>query len=208
MTPGGVSDGYITGSNTWDGYTYIIGKGKSATTVAAPQVALTVDQSGVITGTVLDQSPAQPGTACVSKTSMTTQMEYIHMQQPIAGLYGNETITGVPVSIDAVDPNGNNVHLADLISDGYSGTFSYTWTPTMAGDYKITATFMGDESYGSSFATTYATVVEAPAASPTPTTSAINFDAVTNTIVMTVAAAAIAIIIAIVIAMLLLRKRP
>ncbi len=208
MTPGGVADGYLTGSNTWDGYTYIIGKGQSATTVAAPQVALTVDQSGVITGTVLDQSPAQPGTACVSKASMTTQMEYLHMQQPIAGLYGNKTITGVPVSIDAVDPNGNNVHIADVISDGYSGTFSYTWTPTMAGDYKITATFMGDNSYGSSFATTYATVVEAPAASPTPTTSAINFDAVTNTIVMTVAAAAIAIIIAIVIAILLLRKRP
>ncbi len=208
MTPGGVADGYLTASNTWDGYTYIFGKGKSATTVSAPQVALTVDQSGVITGTVLDQSPAQVGTACVSKDSMTTQMEYLHMQQPIAGLWGNATITGVPVSIDTVDPNGNNVHIADVISDGYSGTFSYTWTPTMAGDYKITATFMGDDSYGSSFATTYATVVEAPSASPTPSTSAISFDAVNNTIIMTVVAAAVAIIIAIAIAVLLIKKKP
>ena len=169
------------------------------------KTAVTLGDSVVITGTVLDQSPAQPGTACVSKESMTTQMEYLHMQQPIAGLWGNATITGVPVSIDAIDPNGNSVHIATVTSDGYSGTFSYTWTPTIAGDYTITATFMGDDSYGSSFATTYASLVEAPASSP-PTATPITFDAINNT---TFTIGVIAIIIAVAVAtVLILRKRP
>ena len=72
-------------------------------------------------------------------------------------------ITGVPVSIDAVDPNGNYVHIGDTTSD-MSGTFSYTWAPTITGDYKITATFGGSQSYGSSYAETHAVVVSAPAA--------------------------------------------
>ncbi len=206
ISPGAVADGYLVASNSWDGYTYAFGKGQSETTVSAPQVSLAIGQSAVITGTVLDMSPAQAGTACVSADSMTTQMEYLFMQQPIAGLWGNETITGVPISIDAVDPNGNSVHIATVTSDGYSGTFSYTWTPELAGDYVITATFMGDDSYGSSFATTYASVLEAPAASSTP--SPITFDSVNNTTITTVIGAAVAIIIAIAIAVLVLRKRP
>ncbi len=206
ISPGAVADGYLVGSNTWDGYTYIFGKGESQTTVSAPNIALTKGQTAIISGTVLDMSPAQAGTACVSKESMTTQMEYLYMQQPIAGIWGNETITGVPVSIDAVDPNGNSVHIATVTSEGYSGTFSYTWTPELTGDYMITATFMGDDSYGSSFATTYATVVEADA-TPAATSSAINFEAVNNTTITAVIGAAVAIIIAIAIAVLLLRKK-
>ena len=56
---------------------------------------------------------------------------------------------------NAVDPNGNYIHIADVTSDGYSGTFGYTWEPETAGQYTVTATFLGDDSYGSSFATTY-----------------------------------------------------
>lgn len=207
MTPGAVADGYLAASNTWDGYTYFFGKGISQTTVTAPNIALTKGQTAIITGTVLDMSPAQPGTPCVSKDSMTTQMEYLHMQQPIAGIWGNKTIIGVPVSIDAVDPNGNSVHIATVTSDGYSGTFSYTWTPELTGDYMITATFAGDDSYGSSFATTYASVVEATQSTAVPTSSAISFDAVNNTTITAIAGATIAIIIAIAVAVLLLRRK-
>jgi len=57
------------------------------------------------------------------------------------------------VSIDALDPNNNFVHIADVTSD-ISGTFSYMWKPTMEGHYKVTATFAGSPSYGSSFAET------------------------------------------------------
>jgi hypothetical protein len=92
----------------------------------------------------------------------------LHLQQPIAGIWNNETIKGVPVSLDAVDPNGNPEHIDIVTSEGYSGTFASTWEPKIAGQYTVTATFMGDDSYGSSFATTYVSVSEAPPATATP----------------------------------------
>ncbi|MEM2099281.1 MAG: PQQ-binding-like beta-propeller repeat protein [Candidatus Bathyarchaeia archaeon] len=168
MTPGAVADGYLAAANPRDGYTYVFGKGKSATTVTAGPKSIVLGEKVVIEGTVLDMSPAQPGTPCVSKESMARQMEYLHLQYPIDGIWHNETITGVPVSLDATDPNGNPVHIGDVITDGYSGTFGLAWKPEIAGQYKITATFMGDDSYGSSFATTYINVDEAPT-SPAPT---------------------------------------
>ena len=159
---GGISDGYLVAGSSWDGYMYVYGKGKSATTVEAPLTSIPLGESIVIKGTVLDQSPAQPGTPCVSKESMTTQMEYLHMQQPIAGIWNNITMTGVPVSLDTVDPNGNYVHIADVTTEAYGGTFGFTWEPEVPGQYAVTATFMGDDSYGSSFAQTYVTVHDAP----------------------------------------------
>ncbi|MGD6808648.1 MAG: PQQ-binding-like beta-propeller repeat protein [Candidatus Bathyarchaeia archaeon] len=200
MSPGAMSDGYLTASNTYDGYTYVIGKGKSATTIEGPKVAATLGQSVILTGTILDQSPAQPETACVSKESMSEWMEYLHMQHAIPA-----SVIGVPVSIDAVDPNGNFVHIGDTTTDGYSGTFGYTWEPEISGQYTVTATFMGDESYSSSFATTYVSIVNAPSA--TTSTETINLDAINNTTTTTVAAAAIAIIIAVIVVGLLIIKK-
>ncbi len=170
MNPGAAADGYITAGNTYDGYMYVFGKGKSATTISAPQTEIPLGESVMLTGTVLDQSPAQPGTPCVSKESIDTQMNYLHMQRPIDGLWGNETITGVPVSLDTVDPNGNFIHIGDVTTDGYSGTFGFMFTPEVPGTYTIMATFMGDESYGSSFAQTYVGVGEAPEEPVTPAT--------------------------------------
>ena len=97
-------------------------------TVLAPQTAISSGIGIIISGAVLDQSPAQPGTPCVSAGSMATEMEYLHMQKPINGLSGNITVVGVPVSIDAVDPNGNLIHIASVNSDG-KGSFGYTWNP-------------------------------------------------------------------------------
>lgn len=164
--PGSIADGYITLASSYDGYMYVIGKGQSATTVSAPQTAIASGQSAVITGTVLDQSPAQPGTPCISPDTINTYMEYLHMSQPIDGIYHNVTVTGVPVSIDVTDPNGNYQHLGTATSD-VSGAYGFTWTPTIAGNYKITASFLGDASYSSSFASTYATVVT-PSSTNTP----------------------------------------
>ena len=96
---------------------YVLGKSKSTTTVSAPQTAIAQGSSVVITGQVLDQSPASPGTPAISDASMSTWMDYLHFQMPIDGIYHNITITGVPVSIDAVDPNGNPVHIADVTSE-------------------------------------------------------------------------------------------
>ncbi len=208
-SPGEVSDGYLVAGNGYDGKMYVFGKGESSTTLSAPQIAAQTGQSVILTGTVLDQSPAQPGTACVSASSMTTWMQYLHMQQPIDGIWHNETIAGVPVSLDAVDPNGNFVHISAVTTDGTTGTYGYTWTPTIAGDYKIFATFAGDDSYGSSFATTYATAVNAPTTTTPTTTSAPSNLATTSDLMTYIVAVGIAIILAVAIAtVLILRKRP
>ncbi len=171
-TPGAIADGYLIAGNAYQGYVYCYGKGLSETTVTASPKIIADGSSVMIEGTVLDLSPAQPGTPCVSKDSMATQMEYLHMQMPIAGLWGDETITGVPVSLDTIDPNGNFIHIGDVTTDGYSGTFGYMWTPEVPGTYEVTATFMGDDSYGSSFAQTYVGVGEAPEPPPEPVTPA------------------------------------
>ncbi|UCG82504.1 MAG: PQQ-binding-like beta-propeller repeat protein, partial [Dehalococcoidia bacterium] len=162
---GPIADGYLVLGGS-DGYMYVFGKGESETTITAPQTEIPLGQSVMLTGTVLDQSPAQSGTPCVSKDSMALQMEHIHKQLPIAGIWQNETITGVPVSLDTVDPNGNFIHIGDVTTDGYSGTFGFMFTPEVPGTYTIMATFIGDESYGSSFAQTYVGVVEAPEPAP------------------------------------------
>ena len=213
--PAAVSDGYLVAGNSGDGYLYVYGKGPSSTTINAPLTTTPLGQGIILTGTVLDQSPAQPGTPCVSADSMATWMEYLHMQQPINGLWHNTTITGVPVSIDAVDSSGACIHLATVTTYGPSGTFSYTWTPTTAGSYTITATFVGDDSYGSSYATSYATFVS-PAATQTPTATPTMTPATTSTasnvntgdLEMYLAIGVIAIIIAIaVVGLILLRKK-
>ena len=101
-----------------------------------------------------------------------------------------------------MEPNGNPVHIADVTSD-VSGTFSYMWAPEIAGKYTVTATFMGDDSYGSSWAETAVGVVQASAASPTA--SPITLDAINSTVI----AGVVAIIIAIaIVGILMLRKRP
>ncbi len=201
---GAIADGYLAYSDAYTCTMYVIGKGLSATTISAPDIDVSIGSGMMIKGTVLDKSPAQPDTACVSKDSMTTVMEHIHLQLPIDGIYNNETIIGVPVSIDAVDPNGNSMHIATITSDGYSGTFGYNWLPTIAGQYTITATFAGDDSYGSSFATTYVNVVEAPTTqTPTPSQPVSMPPYEMYTI-----GTGIAVIIAVILVGLLLRKRP
>ena len=207
LSPAAVSDGYLVASDGSTGCLNVYGKGLSATTVSAPQTAITSGTNVVISGSVLDQSPAQPGTPCVSAGSMATYMQYLHMQQPINGLWQNETIMGVPVSIDAVDPNCNMVHIATVTTDGTSGTFAYTWTPTLAGDYEIYATFAGDDSYGSSFAAAYANVVNAPAtATPTPTASTAGL-ATTADLMTYIVVGVIAIIIAVAVATILILRK-
>ena len=207
MQQGAIADGYLVAPNPWDGSLYVFGKGLSTTAVSVPQTQITAGQKVVISGTVLDQSPAQEGKPCVSASSMATQMEYLHLQMPIGGLWGNETLTGVPVSLDAIDPNGNSVHIATITSEGYSGTYAYTWTPQIPGDYQVTATFNGDDSYGSSFATAYATVTQAPSTTATPT-PIISQGLAANEFYPALIGATIAIIIAMaVVAVLLLRKK-
>jgi hypothetical protein len=164
MSPGAVSDGYLTASNAYDGFMYVFGRGKTSTTVTAPDVIIAKGTGVVIKGTVLDMSLAQPGTPCVSKDSMSTQMEYLHMQRPIDGLDHNIQMTGVPVVLTAVGSDGTVIDLGTVTTNAYYGTFSKSWTPPAEGDYTIIVSFASDDSYGSSAASTVVSVGPAPAA--------------------------------------------
>ncbi|HJW66085.1 MAG TPA: Ig-like domain-containing protein, partial [Candidatus Bathyarchaeia archaeon] len=201
MSPGAAAEGYLTAASSYDGYMYVLGKGKSSTTVSAPQPSITMGQSVLITGTVLDQSPAQPGTPCVSADSMATWMDYIQLQMPIDGLYHNATISGVPVTLTAIGSDGSVVDLGTVTTNGYYGTFSKAWTPPKQDTYTVTASFAGDDSYGSSGAATAVTVSPAPEPiqfpeAPTP-----------QDYTLTIIGTGIAIIIAIAIAVLILLRR-
>jgi hypothetical protein len=173
MTYGAVADGYLTAANSWDGYMYVFGKGKSETAVTAPDTVIPKGEGVVIKGTVLDMSPAQEGTPCVSEESMALQMEYLHLQRPIGGIWGNETITGVPVTLTAIGSDDSYIDIGTTTTEGYYGTFGLKWTPPDEGTYKIIASFAGDDSYGSSGAATYVSVGPAAAAAvpiePEPT---------------------------------------
>lgn len=129
---------------------------------------------------------------------MAAQMEHIHMQTQIGGVHGNVSMVGVPVLLNVVDPNGNYIDIATVTSDGYSGTFGYVWKSTVQGEYVITATFIGDESYGSSFATTYLFV---------DGSNATNGASTNNTVIYTIIGATIAMMVVMIVCFLLFRKK-
>ncbi len=147
-----IADGYLTEYNMFDGRIYCIGQGQTATTVSAPQTAVTEGNSVLITGTVMDQSPGTvngngPGTAgngatpCISDRSMDQWMEYLYQQQAMP-----TNATGVPVTLTALDPNGNTQNIGTVTSDT-TGGYAIAWTPPVPGVYRITATFAGSNSY-------------------------------------------------------------
>ncbi len=201
--PSAIADGYLSVSAT-DGYQYVFGRGQSKTTVTTSSAVIAKGQTTLIQGTVMDQSLAQPNTPCVSYTSMSTQMEYLHRQQPINGIWHNITMTGVPVTLTAIDQNGNPTNIGTATTSAYYGTFEMPWTPLTEGTYKIIASFAADDSYGSSGAQAAVSV------GPAPTTTEPQQVAVPD-YTMTILGVGVAIIIAVAIAaivtILMVRKR-
>lgn len=200
---GAIADGYLLYSDAYTGYMYTVGKGQSQTTVSAPATSVQVGQQFTITGTVLDISPAQSGTACVSDESMDEWMEYLHMQMPKP-----TDAKGVSVTLTSIDPNGNFIEIGTATSDT-NGVFGFTWAPEVPGLYQIIATFASSASYGSSTASTYFTASEAPQPS-TPEQPVYTPESVADKYFVP-AVVGIIVAIAIVGAMLgllLLRKRP
>ena len=157
------ADGYIITPNLYDSQIYCFGKGPSAITVSAPQIALPLGSSVIISGTVTDQSSGAKGTPAISDPDQQLWMEYLYMQRPMP-----TSVTGVPVSIDVIDANGNYRNIGSATSDNH-GTFSYMWQPDISGMYTIIASFQGSKSYYPSTAETAMGVTEAaPTASPNP----------------------------------------
>jgi hypothetical protein len=205
-----LADGYLVAFNAYDNQLYCIGQGPSKTTITAPNVGITTATPTTITGSVTDiaagtqqdavASNFPNGLPTVSDASQSQFMEAVYMQQPMPN-----NITGVPVTLSVVDSNGNQYNIGSTTTNP-SGTYGLTWTPTIAGNYTVTATFGGTNSYYGSTATTY---LYASAASPTASPQPVTAQPPTE---MYIAAAAVAMIIAIAIvgALILIsvRKRP
>ncbi len=165
-----IADGYIVTGNQYDNLVYCIGKGPSATTVEA-----TPGLGNVLTikGTVTDQSPGAQkiaqkfgftdGVPAISDADQQAWMEYLYEQQARP-----TNAKGVTVHLTAIDHNGNSQEIGYVTSD-IGGSFGIAWTPPIEGTYQVTATFDGTKSYGASYATTYFSVGQAAAASPSPT---------------------------------------
>ena len=170
-----ISDGIMTTLNAYDNQIYAYGKGPSAMTLSAPDIGVASGTPVVIKGSVIDisagtQQQAQSanfpnGVPCVSDESMSGWMEYVYMQQPFP-----TNTTGVPVSIEVLDSNGNYRSIGTATTDT-SGTFRLIWVPDVPGNYTVVATFHGSESYYSSFAEDGFTVLSAPPVTTTPTTT-------------------------------------
>ena len=189
---------------------YAFGKGPSATTVTASPKVSTYGNNVLIEGTVIDtaagteqgeQAARFPaGVPAVSDDSMSAWMEYVYMQKPKP-----TNATGVLLSIDVIDGNGNYRNIGTTTSDA-DGFYSLEWTPDIAGKYTVIATFAGSESYWQSHAETAFTVSE-PAPTQTPTIEHVSIAdqyLVPGIIVIVVAIA----IVGAILALLLLRKRP
>jgi hypothetical protein len=204
-----IADGMLIATNYYDGQQYCFNKGTSATTITASPKVSVQGSSVLIEGTVTDTSPGTQGTRevalypygvpCVSEDSMSQFMAYLYMQKPEP-----TNTTGVPVSIDVIDSNGNYRTIGTTTSDA-SGAFSFQWTPDIPGKYTVIATFAGSTSYWPSSAESAFAVSEAPSVAPTATPQS-NL-ATTADLMTYMVAVAIAIIIAIaIVGFLILRK--
>ncbi len=196
--------------NCYDNQIYAFAKGPSKLTVDVPDVGVTTATPITITGTVTDISAGTTqsevakkfpnGLACVSEESQSKWMEYAYQDQPRPS-----DATGVTVTLSVVDSNNNYREIGTTTSNSY-GSYGFTWTPDIAGDYTIIATFGGSNSYYPSSAVTYFHASEA--ATPAPTTQPLQ--AVDNT--MTILGSAVAVIIAISIVgaviLMSVKKRP
>ncbi|MCW4000756.1 MAG: PQQ-like beta-propeller repeat protein [Candidatus Bathyarchaeota archaeon] len=205
-----VADGFATFYNGYDNQVYVVGKGPSALTVEAPLADITLGQGLVIRGTVTDicagtkqteQAARFPsGVPVMSDESMTDWMEYIYQQKPKP-----TNATGVPVSIDVIDQNGNYRNIGVATTD-MNGAYSYQWVPDIEGKYTLIATFAGSNAYWPSSSETFFAVdpsSSAPTPSQTTSTSAADLYLLPGII-----AIILVIIIVGVVLLLAIRRRP
>ena len=206
-----IADGNLVKFNGYDNQIYAYGKGPTKMTVIAPNVGITTATPITITGTITDISAGTKqdvvasnfpnGLPCVSDASQSRFMEAVYQQQPMP-----TNLTGVPVTINVVDSNGNYRSIGNTISNAY-GTYSITWTPDISGDYTVIANFAGTESYyrsdaATAFHASEPAATSAPTATPVQSTADLYF-------VPAIAGLFVAIIVVgALMTFLLLRKRP
>ena len=169
-----MGDSIIATMDTYDQQVWAIGKGPSKITVDAPNTGVPASNSIVIRGTVTDISPGAQdfisearfpnGVPAVSDDSMSAWMLYVykHFERPM-------NATGVLVSLDVIDANGNARNIGTTTSDA-NGFYSFQWTPDISGKYTLFATFPGSKAYYGSSAETSFAVEQAPEPTAAPTT--------------------------------------
>ena len=213
-SPNPVADGYIVYLNAYDMQLYSFGKGPSATTVSTQNDGGNILIKGSVIDTAAGTNQAEQaarfpnGVPAVSEDSMSGWMEYVYMQKPLPA-----NTTGVSVTLNVVDPNGNFISLGKTTSDS-NGFFSFPVDPTTLsagpGMYKVTATFEGSNSYWPSHSESAFIVNAQTTAAPTATAQ--TGLATTADLMTYMAIGVVAIIIAIVIIgaliLITLRKRP
>ena len=167
-----IANGVLLSLNAYDNQIYAFGKGPTKITVNAPDLGVTTGTPIRITGSITDVSAgvAQSevaknfpnGVPCISDASQSKFMEHVYQDQPMP-----TDVTGVPITLSVLDQNGNYRAIGTTVSTP-SGTFGYTWTPDISGDYTLYASFDGSNSYWPTSASTsfYAAT---PAATATPT---------------------------------------
>ncbi|MEM2108676.1 MAG: PQQ-binding-like beta-propeller repeat protein, partial [Candidatus Bathyarchaeia archaeon] len=168
-----IGDSIIACLNSYDSRIYAIGKGPSATTLAAsPEISMHGGKV-LLKGMVTDISPGTDdiaiqkrfpgGVPVVADECMSAWMEYVYMQFPRPA-----DVKGVEVVISVLDPNGNCYEVARATTDA-SGFFSAVFEPPVPGKYTVIAEFKGSKAYWGSYAETAIYVEDAPPATPPPT---------------------------------------
>ena len=155
--------------------------------------------SGYAGGEVLRLLLDHPQVEVGQATSESHLGEYVYQQQPCPA-----DVVGVDVTLSVIDANGNFREIGTATTDAM-GSYGFTWTPDIPGDYILVANFAGSNSYYTSSAQTYFHAAEAVAPEPTP----VYQQPVDNT--MTIIGVGVAMIVAIAIVgaliLLTLRKR-
>lgn len=206
-----IADGYTNFFNGIDNQIYTLGKGPTAMTVSAPNLAAASGQPVVIAGTLTDVSSGTTqdqlasrfanGVPLANDMIMGDWMGYLYQQKPLP-----TNFLGVTVDISVLDSNGNYRSIGTTTTDA-TGKYSLVWTPDISGTYQVVATFAGTNGYWPASSTAaFNVMAEHPTATPAPTQAPSNVEAY---FVPAIAGLFVLIIVvAIVLALLMLRKRP
>ncbi len=194
VAPVAIADGYMTFVNAYDGKIYCVGKGPSAVSVSTQSAAsggimIQGTVTDIAAGTRQDEQAARfpNGIPAVSDESMSDWMSYIYQQKPKPS-----NITGITVTLTAIDSNGNAQNIGNVVTDA-TGTFTKAYTPSISGPYSVFATFQGSESYYPSYAQIGVSVAETGAVTPVPTATPPS--TMTDTYVLGIGVAIIVILI-------------
>jgi hypothetical protein len=122
------ADGFETWFNGYDNQIYTVGRGPSAITVTAPDLAASFDQAVVIRGSVMDVSSGTTqdqqaakfpnGVPCAADSIMKDWMGYVYQQKPVP-----TNFTGVTVSLYVTDSNGNYRQIGETTTNA-NGKYS------------------------------------------------------------------------------------